>query len=275
MLSEAQDTPITGQTRVLMIVADPIAHVQTPQAINALARATGTDMVMVPCHADAAALPSLLAGLRGMQSLTGLVVTSPHKVAAAGLCDALGSQASRAGAVNAIRRATDGRLIGEIFDGVGFVQGLIQAGHRVEGRAVFLAGAGGAANAIAFALADAGVTRLVIHNRTPSKAVALAERVRRDYPATEVTMGDRLARDVDIAVNATSLGLKPDDPLPFDPSRLDPSAIVADVIMQPAITPLLTAAAKGRRVHPGQAMLDQQLSLLASFFGIANRIGSN
>lgn len=261
--------PISGRTRVLMIAADPIGHVRTPQAINAIAQGRGSDTVMVPCHVDAAALPALLDGLRGMQSLAGLVVTSPHKVTAAALCDELSDQAALAGAVNAIRRDESGRLIGDIFDGRGFVAGLRHAGHELAGRAVFMAGAGGAANAIAVALADAGIARLVIHNRTEPKARELANRLRQDYPHIETALGDRFASGVDIAVNATSLGLSAQDPHPFDLSRLNNGALVADVIMQPPITPLLERARDaGFRIQPGGAMLEQQLALLTDFFTI-------
>ncbi|HEV2597900.1 hypothetical protein [Sphingopyxis sp.] len=260
---------ITGATRVLLIAADPVAHVKTPQALNAIAAERGRDIVMVPCHVDSSGLPALLEGLRGMQSLAGLVVTAPHKVSAAALCDRLEAQASMAGAVNSIRRDADGSLVGEIFDGLGFVGGLRASGHRIEGQSVFLAGAGGAANAIAFALAAAGIARLAIANRTPEKAEVLARRLARHFPALEISVGEEGLGAADIAVNATSAGLKSEDSHPFDVSRARRDALIAEVIMQPPITALLQAAREqGLAIHPGQAMLENQLALIARFLGV-------
>lgn len=260
---------ISGSTRVLMIAADPIAHVRTPQAMNALAQARGSNMVMVPCHVAPDGLAALFAGLREMRSLAGIVVTAPHKQAAAGLCDSLEAQAALVGAVNAVRRDADGRLVGEIFDGRGFVAGLIAAGHRPSGQRAFLAGAGGAASAIAFALAEAGVSHLAIHNRTAARAEALAERIAERFPGTAASACDDRPHEVAFAVNGTSAGLRPDDGLPFRLDRLGRDTIVAEVIMQPAITPLLEAAReRGLAVQPGKAMLDQQLTLIADFLGV-------
>jgi len=257
---------ITGSTRVLMIAADPIAHVRTPQAMNALAELRGANTIMVPCHVSSRDLPALFTGLRGMQSLDGIVVTAPHKLAAAALCDDLDSQAALVGAVNAVRRTADGRLVGGTFDGRGFVAGLLAAGHEVRGRAVYLAGAGGAASAIAFALAEAGISHLTIHNRTMTKAAALAERISQRFPSVVATAGSDRPTGVMLAVNGTSAGMKPDDRLPFQLGGLEPGAIVAEVVMQPEITPLLVSAReRGLVIQPGKAMLDQQLTLIADF----------
>lgn len=262
-------TVITGATRVLLIAADPVAHVKTPEAMNALAANHGCDMVMVPCHVGEGDLQRLLDGLRGMRSLVGLVVTAPHKLAAARYCDRLEPQAAMAGAVNAIRREDDGTLVGEIFDGLGFVGGLAAAGHEVRGRSLFIAGAGGAASAIAFALADAGAATLALHNRSPAKAEALAVRLAEAYPALNVRLGLDQLGEADIALNATSAGLRPEDPLPFDVACARPDALIADVIMQPPVTALLEKAQlSGRAIHPGKAMLDSQLTLIARFLGV-------
>ena len=260
---------ITGRTRVLMIVADPIEHVRTPQAINALAEARGCTTVMIPCHVGASDLPALFEGLRGMLSLDGLVVTAPHKVAAAALCDELDSSAAQVGAVNAVRRTPEGRWVGGTFDGRGFVRGLMAAGHAVRGRTAFLSGAGGAASAISFALAEEGVARLLIQNRTISKAEELAARVRRAYPQTDASASSDPPGNVDLAINGTSVGMKAGDPLPFAIERLAAGTVVAEVIMQPPVTPLLESAlATGCTIHAGQAMLDQQLALIADFLDI-------
>ena len=260
---------ITGRTWVFGILADPIHHVRTPQALNALMEKRGFDGVLAPFHVGAADLAAFVGALRLMRNLGGFIVTVPHKTAIVSLCDEVTESARRIGAVNAVRREADGRLIGEMLDGAGFVAGLRRSGIEPNGRSVYLAGAGGAANAIAFALAQAGVSRLTIANRTRPKAEDLVRRVAAFLPAAKVEIGSPDPSGHDLVVNATSLGLKDGDPPPLDADRLDGSQVVAEIIMQPETTALLAAAAAcGCRVHPGKPMLTCQLDLMADFMGM-------
>jgi len=259
-------TEITGRTSIWGILADPIHHVKTPQALNALMENRGVDGVLIPFHVSASDLDTLVAGLKAMRNLKGFVITVPHKTAIVELCDEVSEQAKAIGAVNTVRREPDGRLIGEMLDGAGFVAGLRQGGIEPSGRNAYLAGAGGAANAIAFALAEAGVSRLTIANRTRSKCEDLQQRLNERYPSVPVEIGTTDPAGHDIVVNATSLGLKDGDPLPLDVTRLTPDQIVAEIIMQPEITALLAAAKeRGCRTHPGKPMLSCQLELMAEF----------
>jgi shikimate dehydrogenase len=260
---------ITGKTRVLGILADPIVHVKAPPGINRIARQRGRDAVMVPFQVSPEALPHFADALRQLKSFDGAIITVPHKGPMASLCDDLSPGARAIGAVNVIRRDSDGRLIGDTLDGLGFVAGLTVAGISIAGRSAYLAGAGGAANAIAFALVDGGVSRLTLANRTRAKAEALRERILGLYPEANVIVGDSDPSGHDLIVNGTSLGMRREDASPLDTARLTPDMIVAEVIMEPAMTPLLVAAqAAGCRIHLGKPMLDQQLELMADFFGL-------
>lgn len=260
---------ITGHTQVLAILADPIHHVQTPQRMNALLQTAGLDAVMVPLQVPPAGLAAAMTGLRVLANLQGVVVTVPHKTAALAFCDELGDRARLIGAVNVVRRLPDGRLRGDMLDGIGFVEGLRGAGIEPAGQSAYLAGAGGAASAIAFALAEAGVARLTLANRSLDKAEALAARLRYHHPGLPVTTtttahGNPAGHG--LVVNATSLGLHPGDALPLDVAALTPDQLVAEIIMAPADTALLQAArARGCRVHPGAPMLASQVRLMAAF----------
>lgn len=266
---------ITGHTRVYGILADPIHHVKTPQMVNALAARENLDAVLVPMHVSPDDLAALVAGLKRMRNLGGIIVTVPHKTAIVELCDEVTDSARRIGAVNTIRREADGRLIGEMLDGKGFVGGLIAGGIDPKGRSAYLAGAGGAANAIAFALVEAGVSRLTIANRTRAKADDLAGRLKDAFPGAQVDIGTPDPSGHDIVVNGTSLGLKDGDALPLDTDRLQPEQTVAEVIMQPEETALLkAAAARGCRVHFGKPMLACQLDLMADFLGMRALAGA-
>lgn len=256
---------ISGTTRIFAIIADPVAHVRTPQALNALFDRDGDDAVLVPLEIAATDLASGIEGLRAMRNLGGLVVTVPHKTAAAQLCDRLSERARVAGAVNVIRREADGVLAGDLLDGEGFAVGLERAGVALAGKRVFLAGAGGAASAIAFALADRGVARLTISNRSPDKAEALVRKLASLFAGLALST-DAGPEDHDVAINATSLGLKPGDALAFDPERLSAGTLVADVVMQPEITALLEAAqSRGLIIHAGKRMLEGQLGEIKDF----------
>ncbi len=262
-------TIVTGTTRIWGILADPIHHVQTPQALNALMGERGIDGIMVPMHVGADGLPAFVAGLRRMRNLEGFIVTVPHKGAMAALCDDVSVAGRQSHAVNAVRRRPDGSLWGTMLDGEGFLAGLRVGGIDPRGRSVYLAGAGGGAHAVAFALARAGVARLTVYNRTAARAEALVARVGEDHPGLVVSAGGVDPSGHDLLVNATSLGLDAGDPLPFSVSGLGPGQIVADIIMQPEVTPLLAAAAaRGARTHPGRPMLAGQIELMAAFLGM-------
>jgi shikimate dehydrogenase len=251
------------------ILADPVAHVRTPTVFNDWFRTHGIDAVLVPIEVSPDRLPALLDGLRAMTNLGGFVVTMPHKTAMVALCDEATRSAQLVGAANTVRRTPEGRLIGTVFDGDGFVAGLRAEGHEPRGKRAFLAGAGGAACAIAFALAEAGVTRLTIHNRTEAKAVELAARVRAACPATDVAAGAADPSGHDLVVNGTALGLHADDALPVAPRLLTPDMLVAEIVMLPETTALLeAAAARGCRIHHGRHMLDEQIRLMAEFMGL-------
>lgn len=257
---------ITGNTKIFGILADPIHHVKTPQGINRLFDASGFDGVMVPIHLGPDRLAQLVQGLRGVKNLGGFIVTVPHKTAMVALCDEVTPDARQIGAVNVVRRTPDGRLLGAMLDGEGFVTGLRKEGIEPAGCSAYLAGAGGAASAIAFALARAGVIRLTIANRTTDKVQQLIDRLSVLCPALQLNIGTDDPSNHDIVINGTSLGLRAEDPLPLDVQKLAPAQVVAEIIMQPAQTPLLQAArAKGCRIHFGAPMLDAQIELMATF----------
>lgn len=227
------------------------------------------DAVLVPMHVAPDQLGAVISGLRQTKNLAGFLVTVPHKSDVIAYCDIASARASAAGAVNVVRREADGRLVGENLDGIGFVEGLRQNGIEPNGMSVFLAGAGGAANAIAFGLAEAGIASLGIWNRTRSKSEELRERLLGVYPKLPARIATNDPGDADLVVNATSLGLRDGDPPPLDIERLQARQIVAEIIMEPVMTPLLLAAqARGCRIALGAPMLDCQLALMADFLSL-------
>jgi shikimate dehydrogenase len=258
---------VTGATGLLAILGDPIAHAASPALVNERLAALGVDAVLVPWHVTADGLPAAVQALRAIRNLAGAIVTMPHKVAAVAHVDRLTAGARAIGAVNVVRRAADGSLEGTNLDGDGFVEGLRRAGHALAGRRVHLVGAGGAAAAVAFALARSGAAAIAIGNRSAERAAELCERLRAAFPALPIAgVPAADARGAALVVNATSLGMRPDDPLPVDVATLERSALAAEVVATPAVTPfLVAAAARGCATHPGRSMLEAQIELMVDY----------
>jgi shikimate dehydrogenase len=254
----------SGRTALLALIADPVVQARTPALANAALAARGVDAALLPMQVPDGALAPVIDGLRRIGNFKGAVVSMPHKVTVASLVDALTPEARQAGACNAIRRAPDARLEGTTLDGEGFVAGLRGAGHEVRGRRIFMVGAGGAAAAIAFALAKHGAGGLTIANRTRSKAEVLAARVRAAHPSVEIA-ADGSPVGHDVVVNATSIGMRPEDGSPVDPSCLGPGMVAADVVLRPGTAFLLEAGRRGAVAHGGEPMLAAQVELLLDY----------
>ena len=256
---------VNGSTKIMGVIGDPIAQVMTPTTINPIFAARGANIVCVPLHISARELDTAWAGLKALRNLIGFGITLPHKQAALALCDSLDPLAKRVGAVNLVRREADGAFRGYQFDGKGFVRGLKAQGHTLSGSHCLMVGAGGAAIAIAFALAEEGAASLTIANRTRTKAEELADAVNRAMGRSFARAGDPRPTPGEIIINATSLGLSVSDPLPIDASLVDETMLVAEVIAKPEVTPLLKAArARGARVHSGIHMIRGQVDLIAA-----------
>lgn len=259
---------IDGATRLYGIVGDPISAVRSPEMFNTMFARDGVNAVLVPLHVTADELASAWDGLTSIRNLCGLVITMPHKERVAALLDEVGAAGQIVGAVNAARRDPDGRWRGDMFDGAGFVDGLLAAGHDVKGWNVRVSGLGGAGAAIAVALAQAGVAGLALHDLDSGRQDRRCHQLRADFPTVRIIAGNSSDSPFDAVVNATPLGMRSSDPLPFDPSELPRETLVVDVVTKPEMTPLLERAARtGHPVHTGRHMHLGQARRVAEFFG--------
>lgn len=260
---------ISGTTRVFMIVGDPVAQVRAPEIYNHIFRRHGIDAVLVPMQVAPSHLAFFVRQSFQAQNLGGMWVTIPHKAAMQGLMDQCDELAIMAGAVNAVRRNEDGSIEGVLFDGVGFTKGLDHFNVAITGQRALVVGAGGGGQAVAAALAQRGVSHLGIYNRSSERAVKLVERLRPSFGNIVQLAETADPMGYDLIVNCTSQGLKPDDPLPIDPRRVDKGAVVLDIIMTRTPTPLLQACASlGVPAYAGFEMLVQQIPEYLKFFGM-------
>lgn len=259
---------LTGKTRLIAHIGHPTETFKSPMIYNPWFEAKGIDACVVPMGVTPQDYPVSFGAIFRFTNVLGALVTMPHKVTTMGLVDELTPTARIAGACNAVRLQEDGTLLGDQFDGTGFVRGVLRRGRRLQGARVLVNGAGGVGSAIAASLAAAGVARLALHDLHAPSASALAERLARHYPALEVALGSNDPQGQDVIVNATPLGMKPDDPVPFDTSRIAPSTFVGEVVMKQEFTPLLEAArARGCEVQPGTDMLFEMIPAYLEFFG--------
>ncbi|WP_233151734.1 shikimate dehydrogenase [Pelomonas sp. KK5] len=259
---------ISGTTRVFVIVGDPVAQVRAPELFNHLFARHGIDAVLVPAQVAPEDLPGFVAQAMKARNFGGLWVAIPHKGPMVPLlqqCDRLGRSAD---AVNAVRRRPDGSLEGALFDGLGLTKALDHFGVAVAGRRTLVVGVGGGGAAVATSLASRGAARVTLHDLAADRTEALAARLSAEFGVDVRAAGSADPAGHHLVIHATPLGLKPDDPLPFDVARLDEGAVVVDILMKNQPTPLLRAChARGIEAYPGFEMLVQQVPEYLSFFG--------
>jgi len=237
---------VTGKTRVYGIVGDPVEHSLSPVMHNAAFRELGIDSVYVPFRVLSRFLEDAVRGLRS-QGVLGFNVTVPHKVKILKYLQKLDPLARRIGAVNTVQNV-DGKLVGYNTDATGAVKALEQNGVRLRDSAVTILGAGGAARAIAFALAEIS-PRIAVLNRTPEKASRLMQEVkhktRRSIEVGQLTRGNlaKALSATDVLVNATSVGMeRGSDRLPIDKVDLRRNLTVFDIVYAKWETDLLREA---------------------------------
>lgn len=256
---------LSGETRVIPIIGDPIAQVQSPAGVTEALLAKGRNALVVPVHVTAAHVDAFIRGVSAARNFDGIIVTVPHKFAASSHCATVTARAHFLGAVNTMRRNPDGTWHGDQVDGAAFVAGIRAAGCVPEGRRALLVGAGGAGSAIALALLEAGVAELAIHDDDIARRAKLVARLHEKFPGRLGT-GSADPTGFGLAVNATPAGMKPTDPLPIDVDRLTPEVFVGDVITAPAVTPMIEAArAKGCGTQTGLGMFAKVKDLIVDF----------
>ena len=242
----------------------PIGHSLSPLMQNTAFAYHGIDAVYLPFAVHPEHLETAVKALRAL-AIRGVNVTIPHKQTVMPWLDELAPEARLIGAVNTIH-FKEGRLIGYNTDGIGFVRSLEEGGAQVTGQRVLLLGAGGAARAIAVQLCLSGVQQLYVANRTRARAEELATSLKQSIRHTHIrviAMEEHALTaclpELDIVVNATSVGMRPHDPELLPATCLLPRHLVCDIVYHAQETPLLRAAKQqGARAVDGLGMLIHQ-----------------
>jgi shikimate dehydrogenase len=267
---------INGNTEFIAHLGWPTHAFKAPMIYNPYFASAGIAAVVVPMGCKPENFAGVLRSLFQLENIRGALITMPHKVSVVDLLDEVSPTVKVAGSCNAVKRAADGRLVGDMFDGEGFVRGLQGKGLALRGASALVVGSGGVGSAIAASLAAAGAGSLALFDMQAAVAEALAQRLRAEYPAIRVTTGSRDPAGLDLVVNATPLGMQPGDPLPVDMDRLDPRTFVGEVVMKTEMTAFLRAAqARGCRVQVGSDMLFEMIPAYLEFFGFPSTSAAN
>jgi len=259
---------LNGDTRIIAHVGYPTTTFKSPMIYNPWFESRAINAAVVPLGVRAEDFEASFPAICCFTNFAGALVTMPHKVAVLDMLSEVSTAVEICGACNAVRLDGDGRLVGDMFDGEGFVRGAKRNGVELGGRSALIVGSGGVGSAIAASLAAAGVRKLALYDARDVAAAALAARLASHYPALDVAHGSNDPEGYDIVVNATPLGMKPGDPLPLDAARLSPSTFVGEVVLSKAETAFLAAAkARGCKTQIGLDMLFEQIPAYLEYFG--------
>ena len=260
---------ISGNTEIIAHIGFPTHAFKAPMIYNPYFDQAGIDAVVVPMGCKTEDYPTFLKAVFSLANIRGALITMPHKVTTVGLLDEVSPTARIAGACNAVRRNADGKLIGDMFDGEGFVRGVQRKGLQITGIRALVVGCGGVGSAIAASLAAAGVSTLQLFDAYTPSMEGLATRLREHYPALLVETGSNDPIGCDLVVNGTPMGMNDGDPLPMDVERIAPTTFVGEVVMKSEMTAFLRAAvARGCPVQVGTDMLFEQIPAYLEFFGL-------
>ena len=255
---------ITGRTKVVGVIGDPVEHSCSPPMHNAAFREMGMDYVYVPFRVKPEQLAAAVEGFKAL-SVAGINVTLPHKKALLPLMDSVSQEAELIGAVNTMV-FKGGIVEGHNTDARGFIASLQEEEiGNIEGMKVVVLGAGGGAQAVVVGLALEGISRITIANRTKEKAIQLAKTINTKIgvPAEGISLDDehltQRISESDLLVSTITASMDPSIPLVIDPGCLHKDLIVCDIVYVPPETNLLGAAAeRGLRTVGGMGMLVHQ-----------------
>lgn len=254
---------ITGKTKIFGIFGYPVEHTLSPFMHNAAFEALGLDYCYIPFSVRPEDLNISVGAIKAL-NIRGVNITIPHKETIIPYLDELDREAELIGAVNTVLNK-DGRLIGYNTDGRGFVRSIREEGGITpKGKRIMIIGAGGAARAISFSLANEDVEKIFINDIISDKAKELSSAVRRKTSTETIYIKDfkEGVGEVDILINATPLGMKKEDPLPIPPEFLSSGILVYDIVYNPPETPLIREAKKkGAKTLGGLGMLLYQGAL--------------
>jgi shikimate dehydrogenase len=259
---------IDGNTELIAHIGYPTHSFKSPLIYNPYFEKEGINALVVPMGCQAEHYPAFLKSVFKLTNIRGALITMPHKVTTVGLLDSVTPTVKVAGACNAVKLDAQGRLVGDMFDGAGFVRGVQRKGFNLSGKRVLVVGTGGVGSAIAASLAAENISAITLFDVNTASCESLAQRLVNEYPHIQVKTGSNDPDGHDLVVNATPMGMNEGDPLPMDVLRIAPETFVGEVVMRTEMTAFLLAAQqRGCRVQVGSDMLFEQIPAYLEYFG--------
>jgi shikimate dehydrogenase len=258
----------TGTTRFYTMIGTPIIQVKSPLNYNRYFADHGIDAVMIAMDVPIGQVTAHFEHMRTIPTFGGSIATVPHKQAAADCMDEISQRAQDLAAVNVVR-VENGRLIGDMVDGLGFMVAAKARGLDISGGRAAVIGGGGTGAAIAQALAESGAAEIVIKEIRTERHGFLEHLLKNTSPEIQISFELTSLAEFDIVVNATPVGMNDDPNLPFPPATLSSRTRVADVVTNPKVTPWLAAGLKkGCSVQYGAEMAYGQFGLMGRHMGL-------
>jgi len=258
----------TGTTSFYTMIGTPITQVKSPLLYNRYFADHGIDAVMIAMDVPSDQVKNHFKHMRAISNFGGSIVTIPHKQAAVDSMDEMSERAKVLVSVNVVR-AENGRLIGDMVDGLGFMVAVKNHALSIPGKRAVIIGGGGAGAAIAQAIAQAGADEVVIKEIRTERHEFLEHLLKEADPEIKVSFELHTLQDFDLVVNATPVGMNDDPRVPFPTQTLSPPTLVADVVTNPKVTPWLAAALKkGCAVQYGAEMVYGQFGLMGRHLGL-------
>jgi shikimate dehydrogenase len=252
---------IDGNTELIAHIGFPTHSFKSPLIYNPYFEKEGINALVVPMGCQAEHYPAFLKSVFQLTNIRGALITMPHKVTTVGLLEEVTATVKVAGACNAVKLDAQGRLVGDMFDGAGFVRGVQRKGFDLTAKRVLVVGSGGVGSAIAASLAAEKIKAISLFDVNTASCEGLAQRLKQEYPHIDVQTGSNDPDGHDLVVNATPMGMNEGDPLPMDVSRIAPETFVGEVVMRTEMTAFLQAAKnRGCKVQVGSDMLFEQIT---------------
>lgn len=258
----------THKADTYLMIGSPITQVKSPAFFNQHFREHGIDAEMLPLDLSRNQLGPFFDAIRNTGAIQGCIVTVPYKHVSYQFMDIVSERARILQSINVVR-AAGGQLSGDIVDGLGFINALRNHPFEVKKKRIALVGAGAAGSAIALALSDAGASQITIKEKDENRYSIVQGIFKNAKSSCALSSNLEDLSGFDLAVNATPVGMKLEDELPFPLDGLAPDTLVAEIVTKPHLTPWLRAAMHvGCPVLYGEEMVYGQIALIGKHMGL-------
>lgn len=257
---------LNGATRLYPLLGDPIIYARSPDWLSKHMAKRGMNCISLPMEVPDGKLKVVMDGLAATGNVDGLSLTMPHKITGVQYCSTLSETSEMLGVVSAIRRNKDGSWYGHTTDGDAFVKAQIDNGAKVDGARVLVMGAGGAGSAIVISMLEQGAKEVAVYDLDSTRSQRIVDLLK-DKAGDRVGVAETNdPTGFDIVSNATSMGMDDNDPIPLDPSKLDASMFVGDVVAGHGETKIIKAAKEaGCKTADGDDMVVAVLDVMCDF----------